>query len=363
MYDAIVVGARCAGAPLAMNLARKGHRVVALDRGGFDGSPGDAQAMTGRSVYRMADWGLLERLKATGAIPIRMLTLTAGEGSVDIPYWGPLPGVCPRRGILDSLLAGAAREAGVELREHTTVTRLLRNGDGTVCGVEAVGPDGKTYTEEAKVVVGADGRDSLVAREVDAPAYNQFPVMTGAFYATYRGMPAEGIEMYFLSRSSIQVLPTDGGATVGIFLPIAEFEQAQADVEGAVERALAEVPGLALRIGCGKPESPWKAHRWGDSFYRPLGGPGWTLAGDAAFFKEPILGQGINDAFRDADNVSAAIHEGLTGGDMQAALDQAQAYRDERTRVLFQATLDFARFEVTPQKLSMLAAWAENLLR
>lgn len=363
MFDAIVIGGRCAGAPLAMNLARKGRRILLLDAETMPGAPRHAEALTGKAVYRMRDWGLIEDLKACNALPIWKLTLTTGEGAVEIPYWGDMPGLCPRRDTLDSILLGAAKSAGVEVRMGTTVTGLLRDERGRVVGVEGTAGDGTPLREEAKVVVGADGRDSFVAKEVGALEYDVVPGKTCMFRATWDGVPIEGIEMYFLADRAVQVLPTnDNKATIAFIFPVSEFERLKNDIQSEVKATVQQLPGLALRIRCGEPEGGWQAVRWERSFRRHIHGPGWVLAGDAAFFKEPLLAQGINDAFRDADGIAAALEEGFSGGDMHAALDRYQERRDERTNTIYKTTQSFCAFHVTQRMLAGLATYAETLM-
>lgn len=362
MYDAIVVGARVAGAPLAMLLARAGRRVLLLDDARADG-PGHAEALTGKAVYRMRDWGMLEDLKRSRAMPVWKLTLTAGEDAVEIPYWGDLPGLCPRRGVLDAILQQAAVDAGVELRQGITVTGLLRDPSGRVSGIEGVGASGTTVREEAAIVVGADGRDSVIARLVDAPEYDIAPGQTCMFRSTWDDVPVEGIEAYFLPDRAVQVLPTnDVKATVVFAFPVAEFERIEREIDDEVQRSLELLPGLGLRLRCGKPEGPWEGAKWDRSYRRTPYGPGWALAGDAAFLKEPLLLQGVNDAFRDADGLAAAMLTGLAGGDMAAAFADHTRARDERTTTICEATRRFAGFEVTPKMLAGLASYAGQLM-
>jgi 2-polyprenyl-6-methoxyphenol hydroxylase-like FAD-dependent oxidoreductase len=364
MYDAIVVGARAAGAPLAMNLARKGHRVLALDRDAFPGPPRPAQALTGHAVHRLQRWGLLDALQATNTPPMWKLTMTAGEGVVELPFGDEVPAYCPRRDILDQILVDAARAAGAEVRERITVSHLLRDGSGRVCGIEGTDASGAPVREEARIVIGADGRKSFVAREVGARSYNELPAQTCEFCGVWSNVAVDGIEAYFLPGRAIFVFPTNDGLTsVGAAFPVEEYDAIKGNVDEVMAETLGSVPGLALRLRCGRHEGNWWGQRLPASYYRDIHGPGWALAGDAGFLKNPILGQGVNDAFRDAGRIAGAIDTAFTtGADLDALLQGYQDHRDEITRVIYQASHEFASLAVTPRMLNLIASYADTML-
>src|SRR3954451_119478 len=123
-YDAIVVGARCAGSPTAMLLARKGYRVLVVDRATFPSDTISTHLVHPPGVAALRRWGLLEQLKATGCPPIDTysfnfgpFTISGAPGTADSPVaYGP------RRTVLDKLLVDAASEAGAEVREGFTVS-------------------------------------------------------------------------------------------------------------------------------------------------------------------------------------------------------------------------------------------------
>ena len=179
MYDAIIVGARCAGSPTAMLLARHGFKVLLVERTTFPSDTISTHILWPHGAEVLSRWGLLERLAATGAPPIcRRMTFDVGPFALR----GAIPdandgtgGFCPRRTVLDGLLANAASAAGVDLREGFTVDELLTTGD-TVVGIKGHGRDGRAVEERARLVIGADGVNSFVARSVRAQEYDVRPV-------------------------------------------------------------------------------------------------------------------------------------------------------------------------------------------
>src|SRR3954470_2578800 len=135
-YAVIVVGARCAGSPTAMLLARRGHRVLLVDRATFPSDTVSTHVVQPLGVAALDRWGLRERLVATGCPSIHTyafdfgpITLSGAPGTADAPV-----AYCPRRTVLDTLLVEAAIDAGVEVREGFTVEGLLFD-DGTVTGI------------------------------------------------------------------------------------------------------------------------------------------------------------------------------------------------------------------------------------
>jgi flavin-dependent dehydrogenase len=331
MYDAIVVGARCAGAPTAMLLARGGARVLLLDKDRRGSDTLSTHYIHQSGVARLADWGLLERLRDTGCPPIRGYTFDAGPivlngtpppiGDIDAAY-------SPRRYILDALLVEAAEEAGVEVR-HGVAVRDVDVENGRVEG------------ERARIVIGADGRNSSVARAAGARFYDVRPTLTCAYYTYWTGVHMDGVELYPRPDRMIVASPTHDGRVVTIVLfPQAEFPAVRADIEGSFHDAVALAPALAERLRGGARAERFRGTRLLPNHYRTASGPGWALAGDAGCHKDPILALGISDAFRDADLLAQAILD-----------DDLEAYgprRDELSKPGFESTVQFASLQPPP---------------
>jgi flavin-dependent dehydrogenase len=366
MYDAIVVGARCGGSPTAMLLARKGHRVLLLERATFPSDSHRQHFIRQPGVARLARWGLLGRIAASGCPPVATMTADFGDFPLTGPV-APLDGVAdayaPRRFVLDTILAEAAVQAGAELRQGFTVDDLVFE-DGRVAGIRGRAKGGRPVTETARVVVGADGMHSLVARAVQAPIYNARPAAACYYHSYWSGVPLAGIEVYRRDRVLIVLFPTNDrrvGLTVG--WPHAAFDAVRADVERHYLAALDLVPALAERVRAGRREERFAGTADLPNFFRRPYGPGWALVGDAGYHRDPFLAHGISDAFRDADLLAEALDDGFAGRrPLDEALAAYESRRNQAALPLYELNYQAARLEPAPPTLLALrAALRDNL--
>jgi flavin-dependent dehydrogenase len=333
-YDAIVVGTRCAGASLAMLLARRGRRVLALDRAHFPSDTVSTHFLWPRTTAALARWGLLDALAATGCPLIETVNMHAGSvvfrGRPE-PVDGTASMYCPRRTVLDKVLVDAAREAGAEVREGVLVRDIIRDGDRVV-GVRSDG-----FEERASVVAGADGMTSGIAEAVGAAMNPSHPSLTCGFYAYWSGVPTDGVEFYVRAGRDILVFPTHDGLTcVWVGRANDQWPAYRADIEGQYLAGLDEA--VLARVRGGRRETPFKGTHRLPNFYRDCAGPGWALVGDAAYHRDPLTGMGIGDAFLGAELLAEAIDRGL-GSDLDAALKGYQETLRERTAAVFEYTL------------------------
>ena len=360
MYDAIVVGARCAGAPTAMLLARQGQRVLLVDRASFPSDSLSTHYIHQPGVACLDRWGLLPRVAASNCPPIRDYTLDVGPfalhgspppvGDVDHAY-------SPRRRVLDDILVGAAAEAGVEVRQRFAVDELVTDG-GRVVGIRGRSGGGTTVTERATIVIGADGLNSLVARSVEAPIYDARPTLTCAYYTYWDGVEMDGVELYPRPGRMIVASPTNDGQVVTIvFWPSGDFQRVRADIERSFRDALELAPGLAERVRGGTRSDRFRGTGRLPNHFRKPHGAGWALVGDAGYHKDPILALGITDAFRDAELLAAALDAGLSGRrSLALELARYERLRNEHAAHGFASTLEFARLGAPRAEMQQLLA-------
>jgi len=367
MYDAIIVGARCAGSSTAMLLARQGRRVLLVDRAEFPSDTLSTHQLQITGGARLKRWGLLDEVIATGCPPASQVRFDAGQVVLKGNY-PPLDGVgaaySPRRYLLDNILLNAARAAGTEVRTRVIVEELLWDDEGKrVRGIRGRTPEGGKVEEEAKVVVGADGMRSLVAKGVQANAYNEQAAQTCAYYTYWEGVATTGGEIYVRGNRQFGMWPTnDGLVLIFLALPRGEFDSFRSNVEGNFIKAIGLVPELEERLRAGKRADRFYGTGETGGFFRKPYGPGWALVGDAGYHKDPITGLGMSDAFRDAELLADALHAGWSGREgLEKALSGYEEQRNRAALPMYEFTNQIASFAPPPPEQQMMfAALARN---
>ena len=362
MYDAIVIGSRCAGAPTAMLLARAGRRVLVVDRATFPSDVLSGHTIQPAAVSRLQRWGLLDRVRATGVPFTTKVRFDFGpivlEGE-PVPVDGVNEAVTIRRTILDTLLTAEAADAGAEVRQGFTVQELLWEA-GQVVGIRGRDATGATVEERARIVIGADGARSFVAKAVGAPTYNEVPATTVNVYSYFRDLDLDGIELYVRPGRFFVATPTnDGLAFVNQTVPADEAGRYRGRMADAYAETVADVPYLADRLAKAERVERFRWAPPGDGFFRMPSGPGWALVGDAGYHLDPITAQGMLDAFRDAELLAGAVDRGLSG-DLSEELLGYQRDRDTAAMPMYQHTANLANVALPPppemqELLGMLA--------
>jgi flavin-dependent dehydrogenase len=360
MFDVTIVGARCAGAPLAMLLARAGHRVQLVDRASFPSDIMSTHYIQPYGIALLEKWGLLDAVAATNCPPITKTTFHFDGLDLSAP---PQPGMpttayCPRRTVLDKILVDAAVAAGAELQERINVTELLFEGQ-RVLGIRGRSREGGELESRAKVTVGADGIHSFVARAVGAETYDEHPAYSCGYYTYWSGVEMEGAELYLGQEAGVLAFPTnDGLVCVAVGGPVADFAEYKRDIEGNYLRRLDAVdPDFARRVRAGKREEKWVGTADTENFFRKPYGPGWALVGDAGYHRDPVTGLGIADAFRDAELLAEALDAGLSGkAPMDDALAEYQRKRDEAAKPGYDMTIALASFMIPPEMQAFIDA-------
>ncbi len=355
-YDAIVVGARCAGAPTAMLLAEQGHRVLLVDRSTFPSDTLSTLVIQPKGVAALQRWGLFDTIAATGCPPIEQYTFDFGPVVISgrpRPVDGNATAIAPRRTVLDKILVDAAAAAGAEVREGFTVDEVVVD-DGVVVGIHGHADGGSEVVEHARVVIGADGHNSRVARAVGAERYHEKPMLENAFYTFWHDLPVDAFTTLIRGDRGFAAIPTNDDLTLLLVgCPFAHASEFRRDVEANYVEAIKRDPEWADRLS-----GATRAERFTGggvpNFFRTPYGPGWVLVGDAGYTKDPITAQGIANAFADAERVAAALGEVWAG---HASFDDAMGrYQADRDAALpmYELTTQLATLEPPPPEMQEL---------
>ncbi|MFJ9379314.1 NAD(P)/FAD-dependent oxidoreductase [Streptomyces sp. NPDC101455] len=361
MYDAIVVGARCAGASSALLLARAGYQVLLLDKSAYGSDTLSTHLVHQPGIAALARWGVLEQVRASGCPPLERTIYEVGDIRIEgcaRGVEGQQTGFAPRRRVLDALLVDAAVQAGAEFRERSQVTGLLRDEAGRIVGVEGRRA-GLRFTERTHLVIGADGMRSTVARLAGASDSVRHPLLTCAYYTYWPDMPAD-LELYERPGGWVAAVPTNDKTTLVLaYFPQSRFDEVRTDARHAYQEQIRiTAPALYERLRDSEPAE--RLHGSGDqqNFFRQATGPGWVLVGDAGHHKDSITARGISDAFQQVESLAGEI--GCTlGGDpahLDAALDRFAEGRDKALTPGYEATLGVAQLDPHEQRLSLLRA-------
>lgn len=313
--DAVVVGARCSGAALATLLARGGASVVVVDK-----DPLHTDQVISTHTIHPAAMDVLDEIGVGDAVravapPSRSLRIAKNDAFVDMRFADGRAEYCPRRKRLDGLLQDAAAAAGAELRERTRVTALIHEGD-RVAGVRTTDQAGNEQDIRARLVVGADGRHSTVAKLVQAEEYLGYDAPRALYWA-YWNAPAVWrdypFDFYVGNRhGSIRaVFQTDHHQLlIGSAPPISEIARWRQDAASALTRDLLSDPVTAPLVDNNTPDGDVRGTVKERYFFRQSAGPGWVLVGDAGHHKEFVIGDGITEALIQVRSLVSAIRPG-----------------------------------------------------
>jgi 2-polyprenyl-6-methoxyphenol hydroxylase-like FAD-dependent oxidoreductase len=348
-----------------MLLARKGYKVLLVDKATFPSDTMSTHMVWLSGAVRLRRWGLLQRVIDSNCPPVTSgttylgsLTLTGSSPPLD----GHNASYCVRRTKLDTILLAAAAEAGAEVREGFLVDEIARD-DERVVGIRGHADGSAQVTERAHVVIGADGMRSLVARSIKPATYNVKPTLSCVYYSYWSGVPMTRGELHALDRRAIIVAPTnDDLIMIYIAWPRSEFHQIRGDIEGAFLRTVDLAPQFAERLRQGKREARFVGTGDLPNFFRKPYGPGWALVGDAGYHLDPSTGQGITDAFRDAELLTEALDASFSGPQpLDEALGDYERQRNEASLPMYEFTCQGAALNPpTPEELALFEALAGN---
>jgi 2-polyprenyl-6-methoxyphenol hydroxylase-like FAD-dependent oxidoreductase len=362
-YDVIVVGARVAGAATAMLLARAGLSVLLVDRARLPADTLSTHQVQLPGIAALHRWGLLSAITAAGTPATRRLRFDAGP----VPLDGEYPAIdgagalySPRRTVLDEVVLDAARQAGAAVRLGFEVGQLTTD-DGRVTGICGRERRGRAASELARLVVGADGKRSVVARCAGAARYRVQPVRTMASYAYWSGVPTVGGggEVYRRAGRAVAAFPTNDDLTmIYVGSPAAGFGQARRDLTGHYLAGLDGCGDLADRVRAGRQAERLRTTPGIAARMHVPYGPGWALAGDAGLVLDPCSAHGITRALGDAQLLANAIIGGFGGrGGLAATLPGYHRARDRAALPVYRLTASIARLAPSGAAERLLYAW------
>jgi 2-polyprenyl-6-methoxyphenol hydroxylase-like FAD-dependent oxidoreductase len=337
-----------------------------VDRAPYGSDTLSTHGLMRGGVLQLERWGLLDGLRAAGTPPIRRTVFHYGDETVAVSI-RPTGGVdalyAPRRTVLDPLLADAAECAGARLEFTRSVTGLTRDDAGAVTGVVVTDRRRRTSrVERARLVVGADGRDSMVARAVGAPVTAAGRHAGEYLYGYWAGLAVDGYEWFYGDGLAGALIPTnDDLVCVFVAGSPARLQTDRSASTLARFSRLATRIGLADRLAGGTRVGPVRrVHALPPGYLRQPSGPGWALVGDAGHWLDPISTHGMTAGLRDADLLSAAL---LAGG---PGLPGYQAQRDRLSLPMLELTDRIASFgwglsDVRTLLRSMASAMADEV--
>lgn len=347
-YDVVVVGARCAGAATAFLLARAGAKVLVVDRQARGSDTMSTHALMRAGVFQLQQWGLLPNIVAQGTPKIASTTFHYGADAVRVaikPERGVEHLYAPRRTVLDAILVDAAEAAGADVRHGVVVPGLRFDSSGRVVGAWVNTGGEHPIAVSADLVIGADGRQSLVAKLAGAETYLESRSASACAYGYVEGLPDDGLHWYFERGAAAGTIPTNANQHC-VFVGVPQ-DQFASTFRGDVARGFATVLGrcdrdLARAVADARLVGAVRGFPGARGFFRQPHGQGWALVGDAGYFKDPLTAHGMTDALRDAELLARAV---LAGG--APAMAAYQEERDSLSLPLFEATDAVASFDWT----------------
>ncbi len=348
-YDVIIVGARVAGSLLATFLGAAGHRVLVLDRARFPSDTLSTHFFRAPALRAFAQAGIGDEVLASAphlTVDYNVVNGIVFPEPVDKPEDYPFY-MCVRRIVLDDILTRRAKTIpNVDVREGARVDALLRE-NGRIVSVGWKDADGK-QSARARVVVGADGVNSFVAKQVKPEVENSEPVNRAMYYAYYEGIkPHDGpaAEFHYRGNYLAYCFPCDNNLTlVASSVPIAEFQTFKRDPEDRLSEELSAMTELAPRLAKAKRIGPVRGTGSIPGYLRVPYGNGWVLVGDAGMIMDPWSGQGIDQASTHAVLLAQSLNEVLSeANEWETAMQAYHRVRNEFSLKTYRRTCEFGR--------------------
>jgi len=347
-YDIIIIGARVAGSTLAAILGQKGYRVLMLDRTTFPSDTLSTHFFRAPALRAFDKIGVGSEVQSVA--PQLRVNYNVIDGiefpePVDRPEDYPFY-MCVRRIVLDDILIRRIKQIpDIELQEGVKVTGLIWNND-IVNGVKwEKGNEKGEY--KAKVIVGADGVNSFMAKEVNAEYEYQEPVNRAMYYAYYKGIKStEGpaAEFHYSGNTLVYCFPCDNNLTlIAASIPITRFASFKRNVEEEFNGIVNSMAALSERFSKAEREGPIRGSGSIPGYLRIPYGNGWSLVGDAGMVMDPWSGQGIDQATTHSVLLADSLDNFFSGkNDWKTAMSAYHNARNEFSLKTFQRTCKFS---------------------
>jgi flavin-dependent dehydrogenase len=337
-FDVIIVGARCAGASLAVILARAGMKVAVIEQATFPKMTLSSHLMEADGLDFLRRIGVLDTVRQTGARFMKQIDMRLNDLRV-VRNW-PLRfddaggAMFLRRHLLDSILAEAAMAAGADVRMGTKVVEVLwERQRASGVRIQRQGAEELLY---APLIVGADGRNSTVAYMCGSRKYNVTPNHRSYYFTFFEGADPAADDTVVLHRWGDRMVWA-GAADNGLYLcgvspEVHERDYFRSNTEKGLLAHMRSCAPTAAALADARIATPVAGIRNFEGYFRQAHGPGWVLLGDSGHFKDPSAGRGIGDAFIQAEALAPAIMTGLDGSGpgLDPLLRQWAQWRDRK---------------------------------
>ena len=328
LYDAIVVGGGPGGSTTAAFLAAKGRKVLILDKEKWPRDKTCGDAISGKSVGVLRELGMTDAVEKSDHGEVVGLSFSSPNGTlVSIPFKGSdgqiAKGYVCRRMVYDNMLWQNAKKK-CDAYEGMQATAVVRE-NGKVVGVKARSKEGQEFEFRGKIIIGADGVSSLVAREIRGPDVDpdHTCVAYRGYYSGIKGMNGM-LEIHFVKSimpGYFWIFPLENGlANVGVGMIMSDMKKGNVNLQKAMLDAIAQNPLFKERFAGANLVSPIGA--WSLPFgskKRVVSADNVLLVGDAAGLVDPFSGEGIGNAMLSGKIAAQAADEALSSGDTSAS--------------------------------------------
>ena len=359
-YDVIIVGTRIAGAILGSLLGEKGYTVLALDRNHFPSDTLSTHFFRAPALRAFQAIGVEKEVSATA--PHLIVNYNVIDGVVfpepvdrpeDYPFFMNV-----RRITLDDILVRRLKNTPAVKMIEGAIVQALVNENGRVDGLAWKDETG-VHEARSRVVVGADGIHSFVAKAVQAQTEHAQGVQRAMYYSYFTGVEhhnGPAAEFHYRGNQIAYLMPTDGDLTLlAVSVPFSRFGEFKSDPEGSLMRELALMTDISPRLSQAQRQNPVQGSGSIPCYMRIPFGPGWALVGDAGMVMDPWSGQGIDQAAAHAVLLAENLGNYLSGKlDWVEALTNYHRERNRFSQKTYRRTSNFAS-DLRPMTQAALA--------